>query len=192
LQELNYWFRRWFEDNELSLRVYFETQKTYGALIVDESSADLGIANIIPVGVDADHLSICRPAKPDFRVKQTLALVETIIARQPKPRSQSWMQEILSASDSELPRIRAKLKAALARNPNDTKAREALDYLDHLRPPAAALPKVLYYKGGGLLSILIAATMVASLSVFGSEMHLLRSALVLVHALFEFLKKLFE
>jgi pimeloyl-ACP methyl ester carboxylesterase len=70
LQNLSYWFRKNAEANKWALRVYFETLPTHGAIVVDESSADLGIANIIPIGVDANHLDICKPTIRDLRVRR--------------------------------------------------------------------------------------------------------------------------
>ena len=75
LQNLSYWFRN--NASKWSLRVYFETMPTRVGIVVDKSSADLGIASVIPIGIDADHVSICKPTTIDLRVKQTFSLNST-------------------------------------------------------------------------------------------------------------------
>jgi hypothetical protein len=74
LTNLNLWFRQnvgFSDSDELPIRslVYYEEQKTrwrafrlLGAIVVDRTSADPGLKDVIPVGLDADHRSIHRPA----------------------------------------------------------------------------------------------------------------------------------
>lgn len=64
LRDLNLWFRGFINAKELPLeiKVFFEKQATMGVLVVDPSSADPGIANVIPIPVDENHSSICKPA----------------------------------------------------------------------------------------------------------------------------------
>ena len=129
LQNLSYWFRN--QAAKWSLRVYFETIPTKAGIVVDESSADLGIASVIPVGIDADHFSICKPTTTDVRVKQTFALVEKVIGAAPKAKiKQTWTSRILASPSDNFWQIRAELEAALAEEPQDADARKALAYLN--------------------------------------------------------------
>jgi pimeloyl-ACP methyl ester carboxylesterase len=61
LRELNEWYR----DNAIRLGIstisFYETQRISGFLVVDESSADPGIAGAAPIPLDADHVSIVKP-----------------------------------------------------------------------------------------------------------------------------------
>jgi pimeloyl-ACP methyl ester carboxylesterase len=119
LQDLNYWFRERADRRKWLLRAYFETLPTYGALVVDESSADLGMFRPIPV--DTNHIHICKPDKPDFRVKHTLAMIEQVISAQPsRPTSSRGtpLSQIIAASDEELPYFKVKFEKELERNPH--------------------------------------------------------------------------
>jgi hypothetical protein len=43
------------------MEVYYETRTTKGILVVNQTSADPGIAGVIPIPMDYDHISICKP-----------------------------------------------------------------------------------------------------------------------------------
>src|ERR1700722_16584537 len=104
LQNLSYWFRN--NANRWALRVYFETMPTRGVIVVDESSADLGIAGVIPIGIDADHLAICKPTTIDLRVKQTFSLIRQVIEKAPRTQPRvSWMGKILVTPNDQLHQI---------------------------------------------------------------------------------------
>lgn len=62
LNELNDAFKYFSSTNCTKTIVYYEKHKTKNiALVVDERSADPGITGVIPIPVDADHESICKP-----------------------------------------------------------------------------------------------------------------------------------
>jgi HEAT repeat protein len=61
LRELNFWFRNNCARTGIRVEVLFETQPTFGVTVVHATSADPGIAGVIPIPVDADHISICKP-----------------------------------------------------------------------------------------------------------------------------------
>jgi Peptidase family M23 len=133
LQDLNFWFRERAGQQRWLLRSYFETLPTFGTIVVDESSADLGVGRPIPV--DANHLQICKPAKPDFRVKHTLAMIEQIVTSSSVPASvpgPTPLSQILAATDEQLPYFKAKFKAELASDPQNIGLRTALVHLDLL------------------------------------------------------------
>ncbi len=61
LRELNLVYRNHEKLKKIPIKVYYEKQKTSGILVVDETSADPGIPGVIPIPMDYDHVSICRP-----------------------------------------------------------------------------------------------------------------------------------
>ncbi|WP_265278111.1 esterase/lipase family protein [Nostoc sp. KVJ3] len=65
LRELNNVYRNHDILSQISIEVYCEKLKTSGIMVVNETSADPGIKNVIPIPVDCDHLSICRPNSSD-------------------------------------------------------------------------------------------------------------------------------
>lgn len=68
LRELNLLFRNDQKLREIPIQVYFETQATHGVKVVDSASADPGILGVMPIPIDANHLSICRPESHDSQV----------------------------------------------------------------------------------------------------------------------------
>jgi tetratricopeptide (TPR) repeat protein len=64
LRSFNVAYRRLAEERRdvLEHRVFYETQDTAGGRIVDEASADPGLPGDPPVPIDADHISIVKPA----------------------------------------------------------------------------------------------------------------------------------
>ncbi|MHA6780053.1 esterase/lipase family protein [Pseudonocardia saturnea] len=72
LRHLNNWYRRWASDNNVRHLVFFETGRLGRQLIVPESSADPGVAGVTPVGVDANHVHICKPASRDAIVYESV------------------------------------------------------------------------------------------------------------------------
>lgn len=61
LRELNDDFRNWVAKSGGAVLAFFEKLPIMNVLVVDEASANPGIAQVSPRGVDADHLSICKP-----------------------------------------------------------------------------------------------------------------------------------
>ncbi|RDE50730.1 MAG: TIR domain-containing protein [Candidatus Accumulibacter meliphilus] len=61
LRELSQWFSNNAQRLKIDARVFFETQDTAGVRVVDETSANPGISGVVPIPVDADHYSICKP-----------------------------------------------------------------------------------------------------------------------------------
>ena len=60
LRDLNVWYRNW--SGAIHHKVFFEKQGTATGIIVADDSSDPGLLHVDPVGVDADHLGICKPA----------------------------------------------------------------------------------------------------------------------------------
>ena len=65
LRELNEVYRNHEWLSQIPIQVYCEKQKTYGFLVVDETSANPGIKGVTPIPMDDDHLSICRPSSQE-------------------------------------------------------------------------------------------------------------------------------
>ncbi|WP_375503476.1 esterase/lipase family protein [uncultured Nostoc sp.] len=65
LRELNNVYRNHDLLSQIPIEVYCEKKKTNGILVVNEISADPGIRSVIPIPMDCDHLSICRPNSPN-------------------------------------------------------------------------------------------------------------------------------
>lgn len=62
-------YRDWaVEMPDLDHLVFFETWKTNRVQVVTAGSADPGLPRITPVGIDADHLGLCKPANRDSLV----------------------------------------------------------------------------------------------------------------------------
>jgi hypothetical protein len=61
LRELNTWFRNSPLVSTMGIQAYCEKQTLAGLLVVNESSADPGLQGVVPIPVDANHASICKP-----------------------------------------------------------------------------------------------------------------------------------
>ncbi len=68
LRSLNNWYRNHDQFGDLPLKVYCEKKQTKGILVVNETSADPGIRGFIPIPMDDDHISICKPPSRDALV----------------------------------------------------------------------------------------------------------------------------
>jgi hypothetical protein len=68
LRNLNIWFRNNRYATEIKSVVYCEKRKLHGILVVDETSADPGIRDVIPIPVDEDHVSIAKPMSRESQI----------------------------------------------------------------------------------------------------------------------------
>ncbi|MCP5420163.1 MAG: hypothetical protein H6969_06695 [Gammaproteobacteria bacterium] len=90
LRELNLWHRNYVADSNIKTVVYFAPQPVAGLRVVSETTADPGIAGVIPIPVPADHVSICKPASKDSQIYRRVRQVVTDIVtelRAPPDRS---------------------------------------------------------------------------------------------------------
>jgi pimeloyl-ACP methyl ester carboxylesterase len=62
LRDLNRWYRNHVEELGIKTLVFFENQRTFTFTVVNASSSDPGVPKVTPVGIDADHIQICKPA----------------------------------------------------------------------------------------------------------------------------------
>lgn len=136
LIDLNHWFRNNFEDLNIKTAVFVEDLKTSGVLVVDAVSGDPGIANVSPVKIDCDHITIAKPVfVDDPRVRRVRNIVRSLFEETDDRRTLSGrtsLQEVLAASNDQLPAIKRNLARALAEDPKNGAAREALDYAESL------------------------------------------------------------
>lgn len=72
LRELTQWYSNNVQRLKIDTRVFFETQDTTGVRVVDETSANPGISGVVPVPVDADHFTICKPANRDALIYKSI------------------------------------------------------------------------------------------------------------------------
>ncbi|MBP2330368.1 hypothetical protein JOF56_010753 [Kibdelosporangium banguiense] len=68
LRHLSDRYRNWADETKIRNLVFFETHKTKGLQVVDETSANPGLAGVTPIGVDADHTEIGKPEDRDSLV----------------------------------------------------------------------------------------------------------------------------
>ena len=60
LRDLNVWYRDAAPALRIANLTYFETKTVAGLKIVDETSADPGLAGASPIAIDADHIAIAK------------------------------------------------------------------------------------------------------------------------------------
>jgi tetratricopeptide (TPR) repeat protein/pimeloyl-ACP methyl ester carboxylesterase len=60
LRDLNAWYRNW--SGSIHHKIFYEKQGTTAGVIVGEDSSDPGLLHVDPIGIDADHLAISKPA----------------------------------------------------------------------------------------------------------------------------------
>jgi pimeloyl-ACP methyl ester carboxylesterase len=68
LRELNIWYRNLPQASAIETLVYCETKKVAGILVVNETTADPGMRGVVPIPVDEDHVSICKPASRESQI----------------------------------------------------------------------------------------------------------------------------
>jgi hypothetical protein len=66
LRDLYVWYRNW--SGTIRQKVFYEKQSTSAGVIVAADSSDPGLLHVDPVGIDADHARICKPADADDMV----------------------------------------------------------------------------------------------------------------------------
>jgi pimeloyl-ACP methyl ester carboxylesterase len=62
LRDLNQWYRNHVSKLAIKHQCYSETKSVHGLIIVDADSSDPGIPDLIPIPMDEDHISICKPS----------------------------------------------------------------------------------------------------------------------------------
>jgi hypothetical protein len=87
LRQLGTWYRNWATSHGVRHLAFFEKRPTAGRLIVPESSADPGLPAVTPIGVDADHIRICKPVdREDLVYARVCMFVAELTGRPPVGR----------------------------------------------------------------------------------------------------------
>jgi pimeloyl-ACP methyl ester carboxylesterase len=89
LQQLSHWFAQNAGRLDIKVEAYHETVKFAGGPVVDRVSANPGVFGCVPVGVDGDHFTICKPSNRDELVYRGVhKFIDEIIStllRRPHP-----------------------------------------------------------------------------------------------------------
>lgn len=73
LDQLNDRYRKLAVAHNMKVIAYFEKYKTKNlALVVERASADPGIVGVVPVPIDSDHITICKPSNRDSPIYRSL------------------------------------------------------------------------------------------------------------------------
>jgi hypothetical protein len=72
LFDLNEYFRSRVGSRGISVKSFYETEKTWGVQVVDKMSSNPGVYGSDPIGVEADHISICKPVGIGAPVHQSI------------------------------------------------------------------------------------------------------------------------
>ena len=98
LHELNEFYRAVANKRPIKTVVYYEKFKTKGAvLVVDATSSDPGVVDTVPIPVDADHETICKPSSKSDVVY--LGVLRHLQAAIPRPLDEPALRDARSASD---------------------------------------------------------------------------------------------
>jgi hypothetical protein len=72
LLDLNSFFCNFAVEECVTVRAYYETQKTKGVHVVNRVTADPGVHGSEPIAVQADHIAICKPTSKDALVYRSI------------------------------------------------------------------------------------------------------------------------
>lgn len=86
LRESNSWFRNNIANLNIQVRVLFETKPTkkfgFSSIVVDATSADPGLAGVVPTPIECDHIEICKPKEKSSLVYlHTAQLIERVLSK---------------------------------------------------------------------------------------------------------------
>lgn len=74
LRDLNYWYREWSQKNKIHHLTLMENQPLthFGIIVVPVDSADPGLYDARPIMIDANHLTICKPANKNSEIYKNI------------------------------------------------------------------------------------------------------------------------
>ena len=75
LANLNLWYRKYSFETPIKNHCFFECWPRNGVIVVNRTSADPGIHNVVPRPVEADHISISKPSSRSHPLFQYLLQV---------------------------------------------------------------------------------------------------------------------
>lgn len=86
LLELNEFFRNHASRTDLKVKVYYETEYTWGLHVVDKVTANPGVLGADPIAVQANHIDICKPQNRNSKVYHSVcALVRQMLPQLTPP-----------------------------------------------------------------------------------------------------------
>lgn len=85
LDELNESYRNFAPQIGIKTVAYFEKYKSKGVVIVDKNSADPGVANTTPIGIDANHEFICKPDTRNHIIYRSIVRHTKKVVKNSKP-----------------------------------------------------------------------------------------------------------
>ena len=105
LRNLNVWYRNWSAKEEISHLIFYETQGTAAGVIVDPGSGDAGLASVIPIPIDANHVSICKPFdKNALLYRRTMARIAELV-KETAPKKKPKASAVPTLQVFDLPAI---------------------------------------------------------------------------------------
>ena len=87
LRDINQWYRSNAGRLGIKHQVYSETRSIKGVMVVDQASSDPGISDLIPIPLDEDHFSICKPSSRDSTMYLRVRTFAVHFIRAPSPSS---------------------------------------------------------------------------------------------------------
>lgn len=72
LFDLNEYFRARAGRTGIAVKSFYETEKTWGIQVVDKISGNPGVYGSDPIGVEGDHITICKPSGPEAPVHRSV------------------------------------------------------------------------------------------------------------------------
>ncbi len=85
LDDLNEWFRNWAGHTPVTIRAYYETDKTKGLTVVDKVTANPHVHGCEPIALPSDHIGMCKPLSREAQLYQSMSalLRETVVLLTP-------------------------------------------------------------------------------------------------------------
>lgn len=83
--------------NKIPIIVYCENEKTAGVIVVDQTSANPGVAGVKPIVVDENHITISKPDSPDNRIYRRVKKFIRECLSKSEPLPALWVEQILTS-----------------------------------------------------------------------------------------------
>lgn len=77
LTDLHEFFRNWATKNQVAVKPFYETEKTWGMHVVDPITANPNVFGADPIAVQADHVGICKPTSRESLVYRSMVTLIT-------------------------------------------------------------------------------------------------------------------
>jgi protein SERAC1 len=101
LIDLNDFFRSWVSRQGAAVRSFYETEKTFGVLIVDKVTANPGVVGSDPIAVQTNHFDICKPASKAAPVYASVCAMIRQLLKKIVPRAGSEIGGSIGSNDAK-------------------------------------------------------------------------------------------